>query len=112
MSHAPAGPKPVRIYGEPVPEQNEEYVEFVYTLFQNDLITVDELRSMLGMSPLPKYAQRPPKDIPANVPRMPEITGVRPRTECECGRDLLPTMKFCDACGRPLSYTGKTERLA
>lgn len=58
--------------------------------------------------PRPEQAQRPPKDIPFN---MPAITGVRPITECSCGRSVLPGMRFCDACGRPLSYTGKTERL-
>lgn len=30
---------------------------------------------------------------------------------CLCGRSLLPSMRFCDACGRPLSYTGQTVRL-
>lgn len=62
-------------------------------------------------NPQPQVTQRSPKVLPPNVPRVPEITGVRPLTECPCGRSLMPGMRFCDACGRPLSYTGQTVRL-
>lgn len=30
---------------------------------------------------------------------------------CTCGRTLQSGALFCDACGRPVAYTGQTERL-
>jgi hypothetical protein len=49
--------------------------------------------------------------IQQRMQRLPATIGVRPLTECSCGRNLLPGMRFCDACGAPVSFTGKTERL-
>lgn len=71
---------------------------------------VDAMSHGPGVRPV-MQGQREPRPIPPNPPRMPEITGVRPLTDCPCGRDLLPGARFCDACGCPVSYTGKTVRL-
>jgi uncharacterized OB-fold protein len=32
--------------------------------------------------------------------------------QCPCGRIQEPGARFCDNCGSPLAYTGKTERLS
>lgn len=32
-------------------------------------------------------------------------------SRCSCGRRLLPSFRYCDGCGKPLAYTGQTQRL-
>ena len=53
--------------------------------------------------PVPQQMQGPPKIRPQNR--------TQPVSLCRCGRDILLGFRFCDRCGAPLGYTGKTERL-
>lgn len=116
--------RPVHVYGQPLSDSEWTLVNSfaglahrhgldaacrsVVRVTEQGMLSRDEARMVLVVLENLFEAQRPPQAIPQN---MPAITGLRPLTECSCGRSLLPGMRFCDACGRPVSYTGQTVRL-
>lgn len=121
MATAPAGPRPERptriapaVQAAGLPSALVEFAALIDcgVLTRQEAISLLEQRIAEIENPTADLQgareQRPPKILP---PIRQEITGLRPLTQCSCGRSLLPGMRFCDACGRPLSYTGKTERL-
>lgn len=76
-----------------------------------------------GVRAVPPYqTQRPPKRLPfgndmgyTHERERPDGDFPTSRTRttglCRCGRDIQPGFRFCDLCGAPVGYTGKTERL-